>query len=48
MNTVMGHTNPTPTKASKSRRRCAESVRVNSPSMTAPKPPLMSMAGTKA
>ena len=48
MRTVSGQTNPTPTKASRSRRRWAESVRVNSPSIAAPKPPLISMAGKKA
>ena len=46
--TVSGQTKPTPTKASKSRRRWAESVRVNRPSIAPPKPALMSMAGKNA
>ncbi len=46
--TVTGQTKPTPTKASKSRRRSAEFVRVKNASITVPNPELMATAGRNA
>ena len=48
ISTVTGQTKPTPTKASRSRNRSAESVLVNNPNIASPKPPLKRIAGMKA